>query len=82
MNINSKRWKDNTFLLYRVFKMKINKNGFPIYGTYTPVKYGILLAFIVTLIIKRNNILKIVILIFEMEKCMQIKIILKDFSQQ
>ena len=81
MNINSKRWKDNTFLLYRVFKMKINKNGFPIYGTYSPVKYGILLAFIVTLIIKRN-VLKIVILIFEMEKFMQIKIILKDFSQQ
>ena len=61
--------------------MKINKNGFPIYGTYSPVKYGILLAFIVTLIIKRN-VLKIVILIFEMEKFMQRKIILKDFSQQ
>lgn len=46
------------------------------------LQVNILLAFIVTLIIKRNNILKIVILIFEMEKFMQRKIILKDFSQQ
>ncbi len=80
MNINSKRWKDNSFLLYKAFKMKINKDGYPIYETYTPVKDGILLSFIITLIIERNNILKIVILIFEMEKFMKIKIILKDFS--
>ena len=45
------------------------------------LQVNILLAFIVTLIIKRN-VLKIVILIFEMEKFMQRKIILKDFSQQ